>query len=104
MKEVWVRRRHGDRLERATDERKGRACDHTLFSVGTLPAAQVRKKLRVVAEESTRLSAMVGNLLDHPDGPINEVDPATISIGERVRVVFRPAASDVALPSWVRDA
>ena len=47
---------------------------------------------------------MVGNLLDHPGGPINQVDPATIAIGERVRVVFRPAAEDVALPCWVRDA
>ena len=31
---------------------------------------------------------MVGNLVTGPGGAINEVDPATIEIGEPVRVVF----------------
>ena len=35
------------------------------------------------------------------DGPINEIDPATIEIGEPVRVVFAPV-DDVLLPRWVR--
>ena len=45
---------------------------------------------------------LVGNLLADPDGAINEVDPATITIGERVRVVFQHADEDVFLPRWVR--
>jgi uncharacterized OB-fold protein len=44
---------------------------------------------------------MVGNLLATPDGPINEVDPSTIQIGEPVRVVFQQV-DDVTLPRWVR--
>jgi uncharacterized OB-fold protein len=43
----------------------------------------------------------VGNLLARPDGPINEVDPATIVVGEPVRVVFQDVEG-VALPRWVR--
>ena len=44
----------------------------------------------------------VGNLLARPDGLINEVDPATIEIGEPVRVTFQPV-EDVHLPRWLRD-
>jgi uncharacterized OB-fold protein len=43
----------------------------------------------------------VGNLLARPDGPINEIDPATITIGEPVHVVFQ-AVGGVHLPRWVR--
>lgn len=50
---------------------------------------------------------MVGNLVSGPGGDINEVDPATIEIGEPVRVVFtarpRPDGTAVHLPQWVRD-
>jgi hypothetical protein len=49
---------------------------------------------------------LVGNLLARADGPINEIDPASIEIGEPVRVVFsprrRPDGTEVFLPSWVR--
>ncbi len=49
---------------------------------------------------------MVGNLVTGPEGPINEIDPATIVIGEPVEVVFgrlhRADGSSVALPRWVR--
>jgi hypothetical protein len=51
---------------------------------------------------------MVGNLLAHPDAPINSVDPSTIVIGQLVRVVFTrrqaPEGGDVFLPAWVRTA
>jgi uncharacterized OB-fold protein len=51
---------------------------------------------------------MVGNLVSGPGGDINEVDPATIEIGEPVRVVFtarlRPDGTTVHLPQWVRDS
>jgi len=42
-----------------------------------------------------------GNLVTSADGPINEIDPATIRIGEPVRVVFAQV-DDVMLPRWVR--
>jgi hypothetical protein len=44
---------------------------------------------------------LVGNLVARSDGPINEVDPAAIRIGDPVRVVFQ-AVGDVHLPRWVR--
>ena len=43
----------------------------------------------------------VGNLVASADGEINEIDPATIEIGEPVRVVFH-RIDDVSLPRWVR--
>lgn len=49
-------------------------------------------------EPSIRL---VGNLVASADGLLNGVDPATIRIGEPVRVVFSQI-EDVALPRWVR--
>jgi uncharacterized OB-fold protein len=44
---------------------------------------------------------MVGNLVARPDGPINEIDPKTIKIGEPVKVVFQQV-EEVALPRWIR--
>ncbi|HEY1831167.1 MAG TPA: OB-fold domain-containing protein [Acidimicrobiales bacterium] len=59
----------------------------------------------VTLEEDPTLR-LVGNLLARADGPINEIDPASIEIGEPVRVVFsprrRPDGTEVFLPSWVR--
>lgn len=55
----------------------------------------------VVALEQDPTIRFVGNLLASPDGAINEIDPATITIGEPVRVVFQ-TVDDVALPRWVR--
>jgi hypothetical protein len=49
---------------------------------------------------------MVGNLVTGPQGAINEIDPATIVIGEPVHVVFSPRiradGSAILLPAWVR--
>jgi uncharacterized OB-fold protein len=56
--------------------------------------------ITVALAEDPRLR-MVGNLVTGPDGPINEVDPASISIGEPVRVVFQ-RVEDVHLPRWMR--
>jgi uncharacterized OB-fold protein len=44
---------------------------------------------------------LVGNLVARPNGRINEIDPATIRIGERVRVVFQKV-EDVYFPRWMR--
>ena len=44
---------------------------------------------------------MVGNLVSEPGAPINSVDPASVRIGEAVRVAFEQV-DDVTLPRWVR--
>ena len=55
----------------------------------------------VVAIDEEPTIRLVGNLVASEDGPINEVDPATIEIGQPVRVVFQEVG-DVALPRWIR--
>jgi uncharacterized protein len=55
----------------------------------------------VVALDEDPTLRMVGNLVASPDGPINEVDPATIRIGDPVRVVFQ-RVEDVVLPRWMK--
>lgn len=55
----------------------------------------------IVALDEDPLIRYVGNLLARPDGPINEIDPTTIEIGEAVRVTFQPV-EDVHLPRWLR--
>lgn len=50
-------------------------------------------------EPSIRL---VGNLVESADAPLDGVDPHSIEIGEKVRVVFSEVG-DVRLPRWVRD-
>jgi uncharacterized OB-fold protein len=56
----------------------------------------------VVALDEDPTLRMVGNLIASPDGLINEVDPATIEIGQPVTVAFQRVADDVALPRWLR--
>ncbi len=55
----------------------------------------------VVELEDDPTIRFVGNLVASADGAINEIDPATITIGEPVRVVFHQI-EDVTLPRWVR--
>jgi uncharacterized OB-fold protein len=46
---------------------------------------------------------LVGNVVATPNGPLNEVDPHSITIGDRVRVVFAdPDESGISMPWWVR--
>jgi uncharacterized OB-fold protein len=49
---------------------------------------------------------LVGNLVTGPDGRLDDIDPASIHIGEPVEVVFkrfrRADGSEAALPMWVR--
>ena len=68
-----------------------------------LPAfAEVAPYNAIIVElEEDPLIRFAGNLVTGPDGEINEVDPATITIGEPVRVVFHQI-NDVFLPRWVR--
>jgi uncharacterized OB-fold protein len=68
-----------------------------------LPAfAEVAPYNAIIVElEEDPLIRFAGNLVTAPDGAINEIDPATIQIGEPVRVVFHQI-DDVFLPRWVR--
>lgn len=56
----------------------------------------------VVALDEDPTLRLVGNLLASPEGAINEIDPATIRIGEPVQVVFQYAGEDITMPRWVR--
>ena len=55
----------------------------------------------VVALDEEPTIRLVGNLVESEDGEINEIDPATIEIGQPVRAVFQRINEDVALPRWV---
>jgi uncharacterized OB-fold protein len=55
----------------------------------------------IVALEEEPTIRFVGNLLAHEGGEINEIDPATIEIGEPVTVTFTEV-DDVTLPRWLR--
>ncbi|MBI3784705.1 MAG: OB-fold domain-containing protein [Deltaproteobacteria bacterium] len=68
-----------------------------------LPAYQELAPYNVitVATDDDANLRFIGNLVATPHGAINEVDPATIRIGESVRVVFQQV-EDVHLPRWMR--
>ena len=55
----------------------------------------------LVALEEDPTLRMVGNLVASTAGPINEIDPVTIAIGEPVRVTFS-SVDEVVLPRWLR--
>jgi uncharacterized OB-fold protein len=55
----------------------------------------------IVELEEEPMIRYAGNLVATADGEINEIDPATITIGEPVSVVFHQI-EDVHLPRWVR--
>jgi uncharacterized protein len=60
----------------------------------------------VVALEEDPAIRLIGNLVVRADGPINEIDPVSIVIGEPVQVVFSLRQHDdgerVHMPEWVR--
>ena len=68
-----------------------------------LPAfAEVAPYNAIIVElEEDPLIRFAGNLVTSAGGEINEIDPATIAIGEPVSVVFHQI-DDVFLPRWVR--
>jgi len=83
---------------------RGRVWSYVVPHPPTLPAFMEVAPYNVVVVELDEdpTIRLVGNLLASPDGAINDIDPATIQIGEAVRVVFQPAGEDVFLPRWVR--
>jgi uncharacterized OB-fold protein len=68
-----------------------------------LPAfAEVAPYNAIIVElEEDPLIRFAGHLVTNADGEINEIDPATIVIGEPVQVVFHQI-DDVHLPRWIR--
>lgn len=56
----------------------------------------------VVALEEDATVRLVGNLVTGPGAGIGEIDPASIEIGEPVRVVFDAVTDEIHLPRWVR--
>jgi uncharacterized protein len=56
----------------------------------------------VVALDEDATIRLVGNVVAGPGAALNSIDPASITIGEPVVVVFDPVADDVALPRWTR--
>ena len=68
-----------------------------------LPAYQALAPYNVITVASADDPSLrfVGNLVARADGPINEIDPASIRIGEPVVVVFQPEG-DLFLPRWRR--
>jgi hypothetical protein len=68
-----------------------------------LPAfAEVAPYNAIIVElEEDPMIRFAGNLVVSADGEINEIDPATITIGEPVSVVFH-RIDDVSLPRWTR--
>lgn len=44
---------------------------------------------------------LVGNLVPEAGAPLNAIDPATLEIGARVRVVFDEISEGICLPRWV---
>ena len=83
---------------------KGRIWSFVVPHPPLLPAFMEVAPYNVVVVEIDEDPAirLVGNLLASAGGAINEIDPATIEIGEAVQVVFQDAGEDVALPRWVR--
>ncbi len=82
---------------------RGRVWSFIVAHPPLLPAfAAVAPYNSIVVElEEDPSIRFVGNLVASADGEINEIDPSTITIGERVRVVFHQI-DDVTLPRWVR--
>lgn len=59
----------------------------------------------VVALDEDPRVRLVGNLVEGSNAPINSVDPATITIGEPVEVVFGESLVEgIRLPRWQRIA
>ena len=96
---------HCRSLETVWDRMSGRATvwSYVVAHPPLLPAyaALAPYNVIVVALDDDPAIRMVGNLVASPDGPLNELDPATIVIGEPVEVVFA-RVGDVTLPRWRR--
>lgn len=57
----------------------------------------------VVALEEDPLIRMVGNLVEQPQGPINQMRSDRIRIGARVKAVFSEGPGGLRLPRWMYE-
>ena len=82
---------------------RGRVWSFIVAHPPLLPAfAAVAPYNSIVVElEEDPMIRYCGNLVVSADGEINEIDPATLTIGEPVSVVFHQI-DDVTLPRWAR--
>lgn len=82
---------------------RGRIWSYVVPHPPLLPAfAEVAPYNAIIVElEEDPKIRFAGNLVASADGAINEIDPATITIGEPVQVVFH-RIDDVMLPRWIR--
>ncbi len=82
---------------------RGRIWSYVVPHPPLLPAfAEVAPYNAIIVElEENPKIRFAGNLVTSADGAINEIDPATITIGEPVEVVFHQI-DDVTLPRWKR--
>ena len=63
-------------------------------------AEQAPYNVVVVELEEDPAIRFVGNVVTTPDGSLDQVDPATIAIGQAVTVCFAPVVDGIALPRW----
>lgn len=56
----------------------------------------------VALEEDARVR-LVGNLVPEAGAAINAIDPVSIEIGARVRVVFERVSDEIHLPRWLPE-
>lgn len=57
----------------------------------------------LVALDEDQTIRLVGNLVTEAGAPLNSVDPHSVRIGTRVRVVFETVNDEITLPRWVVD-
>jgi len=84
---------------------RGRIWSFALPHPPLIPAFQQIAPYNVIVVELAEDPTLriVGNLVASADGPINGVDPGTITIGLPVRIVFHRLTDDVTLARWVVD-
>ncbi len=64
-------------------------------------AAQAPYNVILVALDEDPCIRLIGNLVLHEGGAINEIEPDEIQIGSPVRVIFEPVNDAIHLPRWV---
>lgn len=81
---------------------RGRIWSYVTVHSPTMPAYEPFTPFPVIVVEleEDRSIRMVGNILSDEQAPINSVDPACLSIGLPVEVMFQEVAADIVLPQW----
>jgi len=97
----WCRSRDA---EWVASSGRGRVWSFVVAHPPLLPAyaAEAPYNVIVVELEEDPSIRFVGNLVASPDGPLGEVDPSTITIGDPVEVCFRTPVDGIAMPRWTR--